>query len=528
MLRSFENYNLKQKKSMKTNLLLLTVLILLISNNTSAQENYKPGQPIKGAVIKAGRNPGGDIATQSKKPRKPPTDDYNPWVLDEEMMALQPDDGEQAGGSRNYYVGHVTLLKKNGETDNSNGKLVEKTGHVTLLKRNGTEENIDSRYYVGHVTLLKRNGTEEEVDSKKYYVGHVTLLKRNADDNNRVKGKYYVGHVTLLKRNPDDPGLNERDYYVGHVTLLKKNGESDNSKIIDKTGHVTLLKRNGDDSQANGRYRPGNTKTGGIKVTREWSNDQTFKRPPVWIYADGGAMLPNADAKQWLGLKEGYQFNIGAAIPINQRFGFSIQGSYSSNGSNNTPAPVSTIKYMNNGTIVALNNNQQQKATMSSFNIMAGPTIFKNIGPKFYIQPSVLFGYNQINYNGMSSGDSASFNGNSIFVTQYKTANQSKGQFAIRPDLKFGILLSQKFAIQASADYTILPKINFTSTTFQPNGNANPQGYYEFQQLKTGSYVNSTKSINPGYLHLSFGITFSLGSKEVAPYRDNDDRVGLN
>lgn len=513
---------------MKTNLLLLILLILLFSNNTSAQENYKPGQPIKGAVIKMGRNPGGDIATQNKKPRKPPTDDYNPWVLDEETMALQPDDGEQAGGSRKYYVGHVTLLKKNSESYKS--KIIEKTGHVTLLKRNGTEEDIDSKkYYVGHVTLLKRNGTEEEVDLKRYYVGHVTLLKRNGDDNNgNRKGKDYVGHVTLQKRNPDDPGLNERDYYVGHVTLQKKNGESDNSKIVDKTGHVTLLKRNGDDSQANGRYSPDNSKTAGIKNTREWSDDQTFKRPPVWIFADGGAILPNADAKQWLGLKEGYQFNFGAAIPINQRFGFSIQGSYSGNASNNTPAPVSTIKYMNNGNIVTLNNNQQQKATMSSFNIMAGPTIFKNLGPKFYIQPSILFGYNQFNYTGMSSGDVASFNGNSMPITLNQTNNQSSGQFAIRPDLKFGILLSQKFAIQASADYTILPKIVFTNTTFLPNGNPDPQGWYDFQQLKTGSYVNNTKTINPSYLHLSLGITFSLGSKEVKPYRDNDDRVGLN
>jgi len=504
---------------------MLLVLFMIVNKSASAQENYKPGNPIKGAVIKAGRNPGGDIATQSRKLRTPPTDPYSPWEMGDEALTLQPDEGEQAGGSRKYYVGHVTLLKKNGESENS--KIIEKTGHVTLLKRNGTEENFDSRkYYVGHVTLLKRNGTEEEVDAKKYYVGHVTLLKRNGDDNSgNRKDKYYVGHVTLLKRNPDDAGLNERDYYVGHVTLLKKNGESENSKIVDKTGHVTLLKRNGDESQANGRYRPGNNKTAGIKITREWSNDQIFKRPPVWIYADGGATLPNAAAKQWLGLKDGYQFNVGAAIPINQRFGFSIQGSYSGNGSNNTPSPVSTIKYMNNGNIVMLNNNLQQKASMSSFNIMAGPTIFKNLGPKFYLQPSILIGYNQMNYTGMSSGDSASFNGNSMAITLNRTANQSSGQFAIRPDLKFGILLSQKFAIQASADYTILPKINFTTTTFQPNGNPNPQGWYEFQQLKTGSYVNSTKTINPGYLHLSFGITFSLGSNEVSSYKTGDDPI---
>lgn len=333
---------------MKTSYL-LPLLLLCIYSNLHAQENYKPGNPIKGAIIKAGRNPGGDIATQSRKLRTPSTDSYSPWEMD--------------------------------------------------------------------------------------------------DANTKQKPK------TVTKKHP--AGVKYED----------------------------------------------------LKVRLQ---------PPTWIYADAGAILPNADVKKWLGVKDGYQFTLGAAIPFNQRFGISVQGAYSSfSSNNNVPNTAMPIKYMSNGAVNTLGNNPMQKAHMQSFSIMAGPTIFKNLGPKFYIQPSILFGYNHNNYTGMSSGDSARFNGSAMAITQYQTGNQSSGQFVIRPDLKFGILLSPTVALQASVDYTILPKFNFTTTTFQPNGNPNAQGWYEFQQLKGGIYVSKVQSVNPSYIHASLGITIALASKHA-------------
>lgn len=334
-----------------------------------------------------------------------------------------------------------------------------------------------------------------------FFTTHL-LAQENYKPGNPIKGA-----VIKMGRNPG-----------GDIATQSKG-------IYPKTGHVTLLKKNGDQADVNDRYRPGNNKTARIKPSdikpvrdRPVGHVTLLRRtmkPPVWIYADGGATLPNSDAKKWLGLKEGYQFTMGAAIPFNQRFGISVQAAYGNNGGGMVQPASSTIKYFGNGAVSTLDNNPIQKATMSSFNMMAGPTLFKNLGSYFYIQPSVILGYNHFNYQGFSSGGVASFNGNTLPITQYQTNNQSVGLFAIRPDLKFGVLLSQNFAIQASVDYTILPKMNLSTTTFQPQGGPNPQGWYEFQQLQKGTYTTQTQSINPSYLHVSLGITIALATKHA-------------
>lgn len=248
-----------------------------------------------------------------------------------------------------------------------------------------------------------------------------------------------------------------------------------------------------------------------------------LKKNATMVYLGGGITTPSSDAKD-VGFGNLTNINLELYQSLWQRnnasFGLHAFGEYGfGNGEikNLTAFPIA-------GYTSSVENSAVPKLTGISVGV--GPQMNFGLGDKAMISPILDFAYVDQKLDAYSINQTYTSGGTSKSFSLYSQPEIKSSGLGIIPRLRFQYFFSKNIGIWLEGNYSLLPKINTTSSTFSPNGNPIQNGQYNIDQILTGTQNPKEVAINNSGIGFGGGVVILFGKTNSDDIRKGWDGKG--
>lgn len=236
------------------------------------------------------------------------------------------------------------------------------------------------------------------------------------------------------------------------------------------------------------------------------------------ISAGGGGIFPNKSFGDTNYTGNGLDFGANLYVPIFElnntesnyaSLGFNIGGGffgmkkndrnmmmgYNITGQTSTPMIQSEM-----------NNNARRNAFLTEAGIQANFSF-----SKFTVSPILNVGYFSLKENSYSETQTSSVNGQTRIFEIANEMNVKANGFAFIPKLRLSYFPG-KIGFFVEGNYISGPRSNSVKTVFIPNGQANQDGYYNIDQMLSGTYKTTETKHNFGAFAVNIGVSITIGN----------------
>ncbi len=233
-----------------------------------------------------------------------------------------------------------------------------------------------------------------------------------------------------------------------------------------------------------------------------------LNRTPSMIYLGSGVTIRNTEIKE-LGYGNPIQINLGLYQSLFQKkkwgFGLHLFGDFGfGNGTSK-----SFNQFLISGYTSTLENTTPPK--FIGISAGAGPQINIGIRKNVMISPIVDFAYVTQKLEGYVVNQNYNFGGITKTLSLYNQPEIKTTGLGITPRLKLQYFFNKNIGFWLEGNYPILPKIFTSNITFTPNGNPIKNGYYNIDQILTGTEQTHEISVNNSGFGFSGGLVFGFG-----------------
>ncbi|MCZ4242723.1 hypothetical protein [Pedobacter punctiformis] len=250
----------------------------------------------------------------------------------------------------------------------------------------------------------------------------------------------------------------------------------------------------------------------------------------------GGITSPGTATKNNANLSNLTQFSIGAYVPvlsyggasggvINKTFGINAGAEYFSGNKDyniTNYSPYNITGQTNNPTVVAKGTGSPKAA---GFKTEAGIQANFSFG-QITVSPILNAAYINIKQKAFSVTQSSSVNGKTYDYNLYSQTETKTNGFAFIPKLRLSYFPG-RLGLFVEGNYTIGPAITNAATTFKPQGTSNTQGFYNIDQMLTGTNTTATKITKYNAIGINGGLMLAIGGeKNTARLKGKVIRMG--
>jgi hypothetical protein len=229
-----------------------------------------------------------------------------------------------------------------------------------------------------------------------------------------------------------------------------------------------------------------------------------------------GINIPGKTIKENTGLDNGYGFNGNLYVPFftksfsigfnagaeyftgNKRYDFNNYTPFNITGQSSSPAIGAT----------AAGNPKQ-----SGFKAEGGAQANLTFGP-ITISPILNAGYFSMKQKGFSVTQTSTVNGKTNEYNLYSQAETKTTGFVFIPKLRFSYFPG-KVGFYLEGAYITGPTIKNESIRFKPQGASDAQGFYNIDQMGSGTSQIATKSVAYNSLAFNLGVSFAFGKSNA-------------
>ena len=235
------------------------------------------------------------------------------------------------------------------------------------------------------------------------------------------------------------------------------------------------------------------------------------------VSVGGGGVFPNKSFGDTNYTGNGFGFGANLYVPIVElnntqssyaSLGFNIGGSffgmkknernmmmgYNITGQTSTPMIQSEM-----------NNNAKRNAFLTEAGVQANFSF-----SKFAISSILNVGYFSLKENSYSETQTSSVNGQTRTFEIVNETNTKSNGFAFIPKLRLSYFPG-KIGFFVEGSYIGGPSSNSVETVFVPNGQVNQEGFYNIEQMLSGTYKTTETKRNFGAFAVNIGISFPVG-----------------
>jgi|GEM_PF-6078914 len=265
----------------------------------------------------------------------------------------------------------------------------------------------------------------------------------------------------------------------------------------------------------------------GLLVTAFTAQAQEKFAPVKTIsYGGFGAFLPSSDMKDNSMIDNGINFSVGHFQSVTKpyklgtngffRLGLEARLIYSKFEKDlQPPASIRALRYDNgSGTPAALAINYETlKKKPDAFHYLLGPSALFGWN-KFFLQPSVLFGYASVSQEQFRFYDVLHLTtdpAQDTPIDYYTAGHETNNGFVVVPGVKAGWRLHKSVAAFVSVDYSMGSKQEFEDKVYQPSGTPDGQGIYDFSEMAGGTLVPYARSGKLRALMVNVNLAFTIG-----------------
>ncbi|NQX43260.1 hypothetical protein SAMN05421820_11622 [Pedobacter steynii] len=225
-----------------------------------------------------------------------------------------------------------------------------------------------------------------------------------------------------------------------------------------------------------------------------------------------GINIPGKTIKENTGLDNGYGFNGNLYVPLFTKsfsIGFNAGGEYFTGNKRHELNSYTPFQITGQSSNPAIGLTNLGSPKQSGFKAEGGAQANLTFGP-VTISPILNAGYFSMKQKGFSATQTSTVNGKTNEYNLYSQAETKTTGFVIIPKLRFSYFPG-KFGFYVEGAYSNGPTVKNESMVFKPQGNADAQGFYNIDQMLTGTRQPATKNTTFNSLAFNLGISLALG-----------------